>query len=358
MFYKPDWEEAKARLLAWWRGEGLSLCVYAPREQPLWDGPRPALPADPRDRWLDAEFRVQSAEYKFAHTFYGGDAFPDANLYLGPGCMALYLGCDGDFSACTGEFEGTDTIWFRPFIADPDSAGPIGFDEHNYYWGRHLEMIRLALDRAAGRFRVSIPVLVNNLDMLAYVRGSTALLSDLVERPAWVHRAQRQILELYFRYYDRIYDLVKDAGGGCSQNGFQVWALGRITRAGCDHAAMISPRMFREFVLPYVAEECERVDYALFHLDGPECIRHVDALLEIPSLRAIQWSPKGEGCGSSRWYPLYDKIRAAGRSLQLRGVRVAEIEPLLKRYGPNGMQLWITAGSESEAREVLHEYCK
>jgi hypothetical protein len=356
MEFKPDWEFAKELLIDWWHGAGLALSVFAPRQTPLHGLPKLELMDDPMECWLDAEFRIRSSEYSFDRTFYGGTAFPDMNLYLGPGCMALYLGCEGKFSKCEGTFSGQDTIWFHPFIDDPQKAPRLRFDSENYYWKRHMEMIKLAKTQGLGRYQVSIPVLVNNLDMLAYLRDATQVLIDLLERPEWVHEYQQQILALYFRYYEEIYALVKDPNGGCSYNGFQVWAPGRVTRAGVDLGAMISPKMYREFVLPYVEEECKRADYALFHLDGPECIRHLDGLLEIDSLHAIQWSPTGASCGSETWYPLYQKVRDAGKSLQLRGIALDEVQPLIDLLGPEGLNLWVTLDTENEARQLLDKY--
>jgi len=354
--FKPDWDQAREKLRAWWHGRGLALSVFAPRTKALFGLPKPEIPVDAEERWLDAEFRINNAEYLFDNTFYGGTAFPDANLYLGPGCMALYIGCKGDFSKCDGTFSGQDTIWFFPFITDPGNAPDLIFDRENKYWQRHLEMIMVALERGADRYRVSIPVFVNNLDMLGYTRGATELLLDLVDRPEWVHRCQRQILDLYFLYYQEVYELVKDPDGACSYNGFQAWAPGKVTRAGVDFGAMISPKMYREFVIPYVQEECDRVDYAIFHLDGPECICHVDELLKIRSLHAFQWSPKEYGCGSPHWFPLYEKIRSAGRSLQLRGVEEDELAPLLSVLGHDGLNIWMNVSSEAAANRILDKY--
>jgi len=49
--------------------------------------------------------------------------------------------------------------------------------------------------------------------------------------------------------------------------------------------------MFKEFVFPYLQEQCSRLGFTLYHLIGPEAIRHLDQLLKIPELTAIQWVP-------------------------------------------------------------------
>ena len=360
MEYKPGWESVKEHMAAWWRGEGMVLAVYAPREEPLFHAPLPILPQDPRERWLDAETRIRHTEYVIARTFYGGDAFPTLNHFLGPGCLALYLGCEGVFFACEGAFAGAgnnDTVWYTPLIDDLDRAPPLRFDPANRYWQRHIGMIRAGVARAAGRYDVGVPDLVENIDILLALRGYAELLLDLIDRPRVVHRFQRQVLELYFRYFDEIYETVKDRQGGSSFQTFRVWAPGRMAKVQCDLGAAISPAMFREFVVPYLAEQCDRLDYSLFHLDGPSCIRHVDALMEIGSLSAVQWTP-GAGqasIGCPRWYPLYERIRAAGKSLQLLGVAPDEVRPLVDAFGPEGLYVSSRAPTEAAARRLLAE---
>ena len=59
----------------------------------------------------------------------------------------------------------------------------------------------------------------------------------------------------------------------------------------CDLSYMISPQMFGRFVLPELAASCRRLGNPAYHLDGPGEIPHVDMLLSIPELRAMQYVP-------------------------------------------------------------------
>lgn len=363
MEYKPEWEAAKEHYRDWWNGVGTVLVVTAPRSEPMFDAPVPEIPDDPEDRWLNVEFRIRQSEYTIAHTFYGGDAFPCMNHYMGPGCFALYLGCDADFSDCTGKFDGMDNIWFGPIIDDIEKPPSLPYGKGDYYWSRHLGMIKSAKERAAGRYEVGIPDLVENLDVLASLRGTSRLLLDMVDSPAAVHRMQRQLLELYFRYYDAIYDVVKGKDGGCSFQTYHVWAGGRMAKVQCDLGSMISPAMFREFVIPYLTEQCDRLDYSMFHLDGPDCLCHVDALMEIDSLNAIQWVPGAgeakygtESCGNPKWYPLYEKVRMANKSLQLHGLQPDEIDQLFRHFGPDGFYVSTSFRTEAEARVFVEKF--
>jgi hypothetical protein len=40
------------------------------------------------------------------------------------------------------------------------------------------------------------------------------------------------------------------------------------------------------------------MDRCLYHLDGPQALRYLDRLLEIPAVHAIQWVP---GAGRDYW---------------------------------------------------------
>ena len=124
---------------------------------------------------------------------------------------------------------------------------------------------------------------------------------------------------------------------------------------------MIGPDQFREFVQPNLREQCRWFDYSLFHLDGVDVIRHLDALMEIDELTALQWTAgagKPDG-GDPCWYELYDKVRRAGKSLHISVYNGSseeiwnKCEALVKRYGCNGIYLLIPDMPVSVAREFL-----
>jgi hypothetical protein len=101
--------------------------------------------------------------------------------------------------------------------------------------------------------------------------------------------------------------------------------------------------------VPPLAAQCDWLDYSLYHLDGTQAMHHLDALLEIESLDAIEWTPQAglPGGGSPRWYDFYRAIRKGGKGVQAIGVAENEVIPLLDAVGPEG--LFISAGAKDEA---------
>jgi hypothetical protein len=124
---------------------------------------------------------------------------------------------------------------------------------------------------------------------------------------------------------------------------------------------MISPGMFREYILPSLQKQCRNLDHTIYHLDGPDAIKHVDALLEIEELNAIQWTP-GAGNpdgGNEIWYPMYDKVINAGKSLHITFEQgnlddwINKAARLVKRYGSSHLYLLFPHMSEREADLLL-----
>jgi hypothetical protein len=98
-----------------------------------------------------------------------------------------------------------------------------------------------------------------------------------------------------------------------------------------------------------------RTDPDVWWYDVPGWLERSVYKLEIEALDAIEWTPQAgiEGGGSPRWYDLYRRIKAAGKSVQVIGVKLHEIEPLIEAVGPEGLYIICWHDKESEAREVL-----
>jgi hypothetical protein len=191
--------------------------------------------------------------------------------------------------------------------------------------------------------------------VLAALRGTETLLFDLIERPEWVRCSVAEINTAYFAAFDRLFELIKDPWGGNSFSAFHIWGAGKTAKVQCDMSAMISPKMFGEFVVPALTEQCEWLDYSMYHLDGTQAIIHLDQLLEIEPLDAIEWTPQAgrpDG-GDPVWYDLYRRILAGGKSVQVIGVKPHEVIPLINAIGTYGVYILTFASSESEVRALV-----
>jgi len=276
-----------------------------------------------------------------------------ANTDIGPGSLALYMGGETVLA--------DDTVWYKPIIDPEDPANsevrrspPLRFDPESTWWKIQEETLYACAEPARGNYAVGCPDIIENIDIVAALRDPQPLLMDMIERPAWVLEKVEEVNQAFFEAYDRVYDIIKMEDGSSVFGAFRLWGPGKVVKVQCDASAMFSPEMFDRFVTPALTAQCEWLDCSMFHLDGHQCIPHLDLLLEIESLDAIEWTPDPQvpSGGSPAWYPMYRKILAAGKSVQAIGVKPEEVLPLLDAVGGKGMYIMTTFYDEAHAEQL------
>ncbi len=353
--WKDNWRETQQRFARWWRREGLLVGMWgSPRRAgpPREDLPPTPPPASLRDRYCSAAYRTAENHRYLAGNAFPAEIFPLAAVDLGPGSLALWCGSEPGFTE--------DTVWFHSCIEDvpePERLPPLRFDPAHPWWRVTEDLIRAGVERGRGRYLVGCPDLIENLDTLSSLRGGQTVCLDLIERPAWVRAKIDEINQVWFEAYQRIYDLIRTYDGWSAFNAFYVLGPGKTAKLQCDSSAMLSPAMFREFVVPGLTEQCEWLDCSLYHLDGTQAMGHLDALMGIEALDAIEWTPQAglEGGGHPRWYDLYRRILAGGKCVQVVGIEPAEVPPLLDAIGRDGVYLLVNFRTESEVHDLLRQ---
>lgn len=350
--WKHNWDETRKRFIDWWNRNGLLVGMWGAIEL---DHPvhevvsKPHQPASLEVRYCDPAFRAAENHYRLSRSVFPLDILPMAITDIGPGSLALFMGSRPEFA--------DDTVWFHPCIEDepePEKLPPLRFDEQNHWWRATEQILRRCVELSRGKYIVGCPDLVENVDVLCSLRGSQQVLFDMIERPAWVEQEIWEINQVWFEVYERIYNIIKLEDGSSAFGAFYLWGPGKVAKVQCDASAMFSPKMFKQFVVPALTAQCEWLDYSLYHLDGTEAIVHLDTLLEIAPLDAIEWTPQAgiETGGNKRWYDLYRRILAAGKSVQVVNVELHEVMPLLDAIGPNGVYMLIQFKDEREAEQV------
>ncbi len=344
LLYREDMDAVRERMTTWYNGGDIGrpvMQVRAPREEALEDVPVVPVPDGCQTAvytTMSHDFRLNSGMRSCLNRWYLGEAVPVTSPDLAPNCLALYLGCQGE------EAEGS--VWCHPCIETPETAR-FEVDEDNFYWQFTMKLGRAFKEVGAGKWLQQFPDLIEGLDTLAAMRDTQRLLMDLIERPDWVHECLAKITQLYFVYYDQLYDLMKDEVGGSY---FWSWAPGRMAKLQCDFSAMIGPEMFGEFMAPVLDEMTRRLDYSMYHWDGPGAIPHLDHLLSIENLDIIQWTPgAGEPPTFDKvWWPLYHRCFEGGKKVDISASSIEQLTPLKKEFGPNVKNFHIGYAAESK----------
>ena len=335
-----DWEQRLARQDAFWAGEIIDRPVVT---FSLWHKdavhPWPAEKkfASHRERWMDIDHMVESALAVTQNQIYCGDALPHFDPNLGPEVFSAFFGTELEY--------GEVTSWSIPNLQDWSEVDKIKFSEDNFYWKKILEMTDALLEAGKGKFYTGITDLHPGGDAIVAFRDPLYLNMDMIEAVDEVKALLPYITETYLKVIDFYYDKLTAAGqaitGWPGIVSTKKWYV-----PSNDFSCMISPDMFDDIFLPGIAEECKHMEASIYHLDGPNALQHLDSLLAIPELNAIQWV-YGEGNGrASDWIDVYKKCQAADKGLQI-SLGVDELDFFMENLRPEG--LWIgLCGVENE----------
>ena len=254
---------ALARHEAFWRGEleeGPLMWVTAANAKA---GPLIPEPTSEEELWTNVDYVVASTEASLARTHFAGDALPVFCPWLGPDQFAGWLGAELILKphACTS--------WAKPFVNDWDDYPEFHIAADNRWWKLYLDILRESVRAGRNKWVTGYPDLHTGVDALSAIRGRDRLALDLVENPAPVHRAMRQMTALWKWVVDTVSGIILPAGQGTT-NWTMGWSSQRFLCIGQnDFTCMISPRMFEEFCGADTRECCDYVDWAIYHLDGP-----------------------------------------------------------------------------------------
>jgi hypothetical protein len=343
--FKPDFEEAKRHWAAFWAKEIIDRpCIYitAPKEG-VEQTPGPPYMAGNDGNFDEPIARVVE---KCSQIFWGGDAVPNYNPSFGPDQFAAFLGADLKISR-----HSTGTSWAVPFVEDWESVLPLKLKPQNAWWKRMLEFVRRLAKATEGKLVIGHLDTHSNMDALSAIRNPQRLCEDLIDCPDLIDRAMRDVRAIFPKFYDAIYK-AGDMDRRGSSSWIPIYGEGKAIAMQCDFCCMVGPEMFRRFILPALEEEASYTDHSIYHYDGPGALVHLQDILAIKDLGAIQWV---QGAGNKpfiEWMDLLKEIQKAGKAVWVP-CSPEELRVYHRELKPELVFYVCGARTEAEARETL-----
>lgn len=344
-----DWEKSKQRFAAYWQGEMTDRAVISvtapitPDATYEWFD-RSVMTREEKDRtWLDGELILKQGLHNMEATYYGGDSFPLMILDLGAAGVA------GFFKGSRYQLE--DTVWFFPSLKEGED---LEFDENAVLYRKTIELAKYFADESNGRYFVDTPDSSGWLDALAHLRGNEELLMDLIDNPEWVKRQMRKIGDAWHKTMDQIFDITTKVNDGGNVIGWLgTWGPGRHTQMQADISVMLSPDMYREFVVPELIEQTSVLDNALYHFDGEEQTRHLEALCELPQVKAIQWTNIAGRPSATHYLDTLKRMQKAGKRLHISVGGEKDLTTVLTELSSKGLMVCTWCDTPEEADYVV-----
>jgi len=368
--YISDWEEIKVRMEQWWHGENSDspiMLIQTPKSDALatsmmndrWVKSSSGSFKDGRtleesgsgtswkDYWTDFDCLMKRYTKLFEANCYHAETYPRFFANLGVASLAVFLGCEPTFTQ--------ETIWYK-HVFETIQEAVIHLDKDNPWLKWSLETTRKAKIYAKGDFMVGIPDLTEHLDVLASLFDTQELLFHMLDYPDEIQFLLQKVQEVWKAVYLMHYDIIKEKDGFSNYGPFQLLGKGKIAKLQCDMSAMISPDMFNEFAMPYLKDQTEWLDKSLYHLDGVDAVKHLDRILGLEDLNALQWTPgagNSDG-GDAQWDFIYEKALNAGKQIYAL-VSPSNITRFIKRFGCKGVYIVTSVANEQAAAGMIKD---
>ncbi len=343
-FDKSRMQEALENHTLWWEGKlnrPLS-CIRVVDAYPRLENKYTHLTqANCADFSIDPEEYVRATATSLESYEFLGDAFPTFDLVqFGPGVLAAMLGAKLDTSS--------GRVWFFPNGNPEISELHVKYDPNNMWSKRIKDIAKTALEYFDGNVLVGFPDFGGILDIAASLIGTQELLFATLDEPEEVKRLCEEIQVAWYDALADFTELLKPQGAYTDWNLLMSKTPTHVIQ--CDFSAMISREMFSEFVLEYLRRDTEKLGHCLYHLDGPDALQHLDALLTLKDLSVIQWVYGAGAPTAIHWIDVYKKIREAGKLYQIKQVTddPFEVYEIMKKVGGSPYSLMWLRKSDSD----------
>ena len=344
MIYKEDIERSRERVEAWWGGEIIDrAAIQVMTRKDTAEGAASIQRQNiDTSSWTQEQYGdyftspdkvIPRLEKRLAAIHFGGESFP-VMYPVSIGMVAI----TANFLGCPIRYVSSSTTWHDPIIHDLNNLPSFDYNPDNELWKAARILLQKAVDRADGYY-VGIPDLNGPTEALSLLRDHQTLAMDFYDSPDYIKPSLAKINQAWFRYWQECTKITQKTGGYFYWMGF--WSDKPSVDLQSDFSCMISKEHFDEYFLPYIEEQTEMVERTIYHLDGPDAVRHTDALLSLPKLTGIQWI-QGAGGGSVLQYiPLLQKIQKAGK-LVSAFCEKSELQTLFDELEPEGLHLIVT----------------
>ena len=287
---KPDFEDVLKRYEAWWD------CAIVDRPLVSITFPKPQADAAPfprknhasiRDRWMDTEYMVKTAEAGLRNTVHFADSLPVAWPNLGPEVFSAFYGCEMEY--------GKDTAWSHPILPDwsEESLGKLRLDTNNFYFRKIMEMTDALIEAGRGKFIVGYTDLHGGGDAIAAFREPQELLLDTLEHPMEIKHLCDRITTDFLRVYDLFHEKLA-AAGMPSTSWLPATGKGKYHIPSNDFSCMISDQSFEDLFLPGLIRECRHMtDAFTIWMDRAPCASWTGCSKSLKSTRSSGFRGRG-----------------------------------------------------------------
>jgi hypothetical protein len=261
-----------------------------------------------------------------------------------------------------------EAIMDCPVMASPTSvwAESCVSDWQQYHWckprlddpwpSRLLKLMGELVKFAAGRFPVSPTMMRGPADMLAAMRGASEFALDFIDNAETMKKAMDLVTQTWIELARAQHALIPESQNGYmdGDRGFRFWGPQKALWLQEDAMALLSPKIYRDFILPADRRIAAEFGSVAFHLHDTGLFG-LDDLSSVEDLDVIELNFESAVSDVEAVFRGWSRIQKYKPLIIWRNFAPdfeAWLERVLDEFTPRGLSLQITVKSLEDAVRV------
>jgi hypothetical protein len=254
------------------------------------------------------------------------------------------------------------SLWAEPCLRDWNhwpSEQPI---LENPWTRKLLEIMQALVDQSQGRYQISPSLMRGPVDILAAMRGATQIAFDCVDSPEMVPPALERCAEIWRVLAAAQLELIPPSSSGyiAIDLALRTWAPDKLVWLQEDAMALLSPSLYRKFVMPIDDRLSSLFPCVAFHLHG-SALWAIDHLVRLPGLNVIELNLEAAACDVKGTFAGWHKIQEHKPLVIWRSYNddfAAWLDRIAREFSPKGLSIQVSVRDIGQARRVRDEFAK
>lgn len=278
------------------------------------------------------------------HEAAGGDFVFSAAPFFGVPWVESALGCGVEADHTTGSMRSIPPPGFAGKGSVPE------FSDRNPWVAKMLEFIPALASRGRGRYPVGNTLMRGVSDLLSALYGGEKFIYRMCDEPEEVRAVIGRLTEFWIAFGRCLLDRLPLFHGGTGSFMYGLWSPGKLIWLQEDAAALLSPAMYEESILPADRAIASAFERTIIHLHPTRFIP-VKCLAET-ALSAIELHIDHDGPRAEKLWEHYKQIMARKPLYVWGDVTEADLEFLFSHLPHAGLAVNVIVEMPEQAHAL------
>ncbi|MFH1614553.1 MAG: uroporphyrinogen decarboxylase family protein [Planctomycetota bacterium] len=309
-------------------------------------GGRPLVPEE-----INCEDYLTDCDRLFEeHEQVGGDFIYSASAFWGIPWLEAALGCEIITDHSSGSIYSEPLRNFKGVQSLPD------FDRWSGWMAKAVEFIDKMAEHSNGRWPIGTTRMRGISDLLSALYGADKFVFAMMERADEVQDICRKLTEFWIEFGKLQLEHIPLFSGGIGSFYYNMWAPAGTIWHQEDSAALLSPKLYDEFIRPYDEQIIAAFDGCIMH-QHPTGFVPTEFYLNM-DFTALELHIDHGGPGAEELYEIHCRILEKKPLLIWGDIQQKDLDWIFSKLPHRGLAVMTCVNGLAQSAEIWSRYIK